>query len=114
MRLNDRTLSLACPLNDLRTLTRRFMYQVDDPLSKALSHLATQPRAVLFRVSSTQPLEMGLHERDELCGDRFVYDDALGRHADLALVQERALGDRASGFLEVGVRQNLVFYSVST
>ena len=46
------------------------------------------------RVAGLQALGFRCERRDELVGDRLVDDDALGRHADLALVHERAESGR--------------------
>ena len=62
-----------------------------------------QDRLALARVADGERLGLGGEALDEGVGDLLVDDDALGRHADLALVGEGAEGRGVDGLVEIGV-----------
>ena len=91
------------PATSLAPLAHGVEHQRGDALGgRAVDHRA-QDRLALARVADGERLGLGGEALDELVGDLLVDDDALGRHADLALVGEGAEGRRVHRLVEVGV-----------
>src|SRR6266540_2773331 len=67
-------------------------------LERALVDQRPDHGAVLARVADLEPGRLGGEPAHELLGDRPVDDDAPGRHADLALVEEGAEGGRLTAY----------------
>ena len=98
--------SAAPPLSASAPFATASSYEPADALERLLVDQRADRRAGLARVADGQrarPLRELLGERVR---DRAVGDDPLGRHADLALMEERAEARRRGGAVEVGVAEH--------
>ena len=99
--------AVRLPAGDhLRPLCDRIVELVGHPPERVLVHKWTDLRVLLARVAHLQRAGPLTKFACELLRYRAIDQDALGRHADLPLVHERAKARRRHGALEIGVGQD--------
>ena len=101
-RLHDRALDAAAGC-DPGALRRGVPQELGDPLDRFEIDDRAEDGIAFRRVARRQRGGLGGELADEGVGDRLIDHEALGRHADLSLIHERAESRRIHRRVEIGV-----------
>ena len=95
--------SLSPPVSDAGALRDRIRHQSLHPLHRRPADQRSDDEIACVRIAGRQGGHPPRELSGELVGDGFVDDHALGRHADLAGVGERAEDGGVDGGIDIGI-----------